>query len=108
MDHILGECHRILSKTASVIVFPFLGLGLLAMDPTLVVAPWKRLPLRSRCDFDPSRSSAALWENKFDVHPDTPHNDPILARNDYFWDIDPGTLIQVTWHVGRGMPLLRS
>ena len=44
-----------------------------------------------------------LWENKFDVHLDTPRDGPVLARNGYFWDIDAGTLIQqVTWHMGVG------
>lgn len=28
--------------------------------------------------FDPSRSSAALWENKFEVHPGTPREDPVF------------------------------
>ena len=27
---------------------------------------------------DPSRSSTALWENKFEVHPGTPRNDPVF------------------------------
>ena len=28
--------------------------------------------------FDPSRSSAALWENKFEVHPETHRDDPVF------------------------------
>ena len=27
---------------------------------------------------DPSRSSTALWENHFEVHPDTPKDDPVF------------------------------
>jgi Ca2+-transporting ATPase len=47
-----------------------------------VVAPnWHERPAGSLSDpasFDPSRSSAALWENKFEVHPDTPRDDPVF------------------------------
>ncbi|KAI9463279.1 calcium-translocating P-type ATPase [Lactarius psammicola] len=33
--------------------------------------------LSDSAGFDPSRSSAALWENKFEVYPDTPRDDPV-------------------------------
>ncbi|KAH9168805.1 calcium-translocating P-type ATPase [Lactarius sanguifluus] len=64
---------------------PRLVPGLLAMVPSLVashvVAPdWQPRTDGSLSDpagFDPSRSSAALWENKFEVHPDTPRDDPV-------------------------------
>ncbi|KAI9463227.1 calcium-translocating P-type ATPase [Lactarius psammicola] len=64
---------------------PRLVPGLLAMVPSLVashiVAPdWQPRTGGSLSDpagFDPSRSSAALWENKFEVHPDTPRDDPV-------------------------------
>ena len=29
---------------------------------------------------DPSRSSAALWEGKVQLHPDTPKNDPAYKK----------------------------
>jgi Ca2+-transporting ATPase len=29
---------------------------------------------------DPSRSSAALWEGKLQIHPDTSRDDPIYQR----------------------------
>lgn len=29
---------------------------------------------------DPSRSSAALWEGKLQLHPDTSHDDPAYRR----------------------------
>ncbi|KAH9015966.1 calcium-translocating P-type ATPase [Lactarius deliciosus] len=58
--------------------------GLLAMVPSLVashvVAPdWQPRTGGSFSDsagFDPSRSST-LWENVFEVHPDTPRDDPV-------------------------------
>ena len=27
--------------------------------------------------FNPSKQSATLWENEFEVHPDTPRDDPV-------------------------------
>ena len=66
--------------------------GLLAMVPSLVashiVAPHWQQPrttggsLSDPAGFDPSRSSAALWENKFEVHPDTPRDDPVYRLLD--------------------------
>lgn len=29
---------------------------------------------------DPSKSSAALWEGKLQIHPDTPPDDPVYQR----------------------------
>jgi len=29
---------------------------------------------------NPSKSSAALWEGKLQLHPDTPHDDPVYQR----------------------------
>jgi Ca2+-transporting ATPase len=55
------------------------------MVPSLVashiVAPvWQPRggSLSDPAGFDPSRSSAALWENKFEVHPNTPRDDPVF------------------------------
>jgi P-type Ca2+ transporter type 2C len=58
----------------------------MAMVPTLVASQFAAPNWHSRgagslsnpAGFDPSRSSAALWENKFEVHPDTPHDDPVF------------------------------
>ena len=56
------------------------------MIPTLVASHvvtsnWKPRTGGSLSDpagFDPSKSSAALWENKYEVHPDTPADDPVF------------------------------
>ncbi|KAN0105567.1 HAD-like domain containing protein [Russula decolorans] len=60
---------------------PIFRSGLLGMVPTLVVAS-SRQPLNGSlldpAGFNPSRSSTALWENKFEVHPDTPRDDPVF------------------------------
>ncbi|KAH8983384.1 calcium-translocating P-type ATPase [Lactarius hatsudake] len=69
---------------------PRLVPGLLAMVPSLVashvVAPdWQPRTggsFSGPAGFDPSRSSAALWENKFEVHPDTPRDDPVYRLLD--------------------------
>lgn len=83
---VLCKCHFIASS-AAVLMPPFLSRpGLLAMVPTLVASHvvasnWQPRSFGSLSDpagFDPSRSSAALWENKFEVHPDTPRNDPVF------------------------------
>ncbi|KAI0046577.1 calcium-translocating P-type ATPase [Auriscalpium vulgare] len=59
--------------------------GILTMLPSLVASGvigsnWAnpRGSLSDPAGFDPSRSSAALWENRFEVHPDTPDNDPVF------------------------------
>jgi P-type Ca2+ transporter type 2C len=56
------------------------------MVPTLVASHvvtsnWQPRTAGSLSDpagSDPSKSSAALWENKFEVHPDTPRDDPVF------------------------------
>jgi Ca2+-transporting ATPase len=57
------------------------------MVPSLVtVAPhWQpraRVSLSDPAGFDPARLSAALWENKSEVHPDTPRDDPVYRLLD--------------------------
>ncbi|KAI0312928.1 hypothetical protein OF83DRAFT_1143615, partial [Amylostereum chailletii] len=60
--------------------------GLLTMLPSLVGAqivgshwvPRNGGSLSDPAGFDPSKSSTALWENKFEVHPDTPKDDPVF------------------------------
>ena len=65
--------------------------GQLAMVPSLgashIVGPhWRPCTaggsLSDPAGFDPSRSSAGLWENKFEVHPDTPRDDPVYRLVD--------------------------
>lgn len=76
----------IILRTIIIDFTPIFRSGLLAMVPTLVashiVAPnWQHRGAGSLSDpagFDPSKSSAALWENKFEVHPDTPRDDPVF------------------------------
>ena len=60
---------------------------MLTMAPTLmagaVVAGQNYLQSGSRSDpanADPSRSSAALWEGKLQMHPDTEKDDPIYKQ----------------------------
>ena len=38
---------------------------------------WRARGSHSDPRFDPSTSSATLWENMFEVHPDTPPDDPV-------------------------------
>jgi hypothetical protein len=79
---------------------PIFRTGLLGMVPTLVVAsnrqPRVNVSLSDPNDFDPSRSSAALWEIKVEVHPDTPCDDPAFrilgASRPYVEPIHPLTL----------------
>jgi hypothetical protein len=54
---------------------PIFRTGLLGMVPW---QPRGSVSLSDPADFDPSRSSAALWENKVEVHPDTPRDDPVF------------------------------
>ncbi|TFY55009.1 hypothetical protein EVG20_g9475 [Dentipellis fragilis] len=57
---------------------------LLTMLPSLMAShivgsswtPQSNGSLSDPAGFDPSKSSAALWENKFEVHPDTARDDP--------------------------------
>ncbi|KAJ7227086.1 Ca-transporting ATPase [Mycena pura] len=61
--------------------------SLLAMAPTLMMGTiaashaWTQLrSLSDPTQDDPSRSSAALWEGKLQLHPDTPPEDPLFRR----------------------------
>ncbi|OCH84089.1 calcium ATPase [Obba rivulosa] len=61
--------------------------SLMTMVPTLVAtsigagwAPQTPSDLCYPAPFDPSQSSAALWEGKVQVHPDTRSDDPILEQ----------------------------
>ncbi|KXN81316.1 Calcium-transporting ATPase 2 [Leucoagaricus sp. SymC.cos] len=60
--------------------------SMMTMIPTLIagaVAAGTRVPPGSLSDpahADPSRSSAALWEGKLQLHPDTPKDDPAFVR----------------------------
>ncbi|KAF8267739.1 hypothetical protein EI94DRAFT_1729725 [Lactarius quietus] len=69
---------------------PRLEPGLLAMDPShaspdVVVAPeWQSRAstsgsLSGPAGPDPPRPSATLWENRIEVHPDTPRDDPVCT-----------------------------
>jgi len=55
----------------------------MAMVPSLVAssigAGWapQKSGLSDPAHFDPSKSSAALWEGKIQIHPDTKADDPI-------------------------------
>ncbi|KAG6839792.1 hypothetical protein C0991_011647 [Blastosporella zonata] len=62
--------------------------SLMTMVPTLIagaVAAGQRTSftigsLSDPAASDPSKSSAALWEGKLQLHPDTPHDDPAYQR----------------------------
>jgi len=61
--------------------------SIMTMVPTLVAssigagwAPQTPSGLSDPAHFDPSKSSAALWEGKIQVHPDTKPDDPALQR----------------------------
>jgi len=60
--------------------------SLMTMVPTIVAssvgAGWtpSRLGLSDPAQNDPSRSSAALWEGKIQLHPDTRPDDPAYQR----------------------------
>jgi Ca2+-transporting ATPase len=59
---------------------------MMTMIPTLIagaVATGTRINAGSLSDpahTDPSKSSAALWEGKLQLHPDTPKDDPAFIR----------------------------
>ena len=60
---------------------------MLTMAPTLMAGAvvagqgWKqRGSLSDPASTDPSRSSAALWEGKIQLHPDTDPEDPVYKR----------------------------
>ena len=58
----------------------------MTMVPTLIAssvgAGWtpSRTGLSDPAQNDPSKSSAALWEGKIQLHPDTAHDDPAYQR----------------------------
>ncbi|KAG6329880.1 hypothetical protein ID866_9209 [Astraeus odoratus] len=61
--------------------------SIMTMVPTLIAssigagwAPQARGSLSDPARYDPSRSSAALWEGKFQIHPDTKKDDPIIVK----------------------------
>jgi hypothetical protein len=54
---------------------PIFRAGLLGMVPW---QPRGNVSPSDPADFDASRSSAALWEDKVEVHPDTPRDDPVF------------------------------
>ncbi|EMD33945.1 hypothetical protein CERSUDRAFT_117474 [Gelatoporia subvermispora B] len=61
--------------------------SIMTMVPTLVAtsigagwAPQSPNGLSDPARFDPSKSSAALWEGKIQVHPDTKPDDPVMQR----------------------------
>ncbi|KAF9234118.1 Ca-transporting ATPase [Melanogaster broomeanus] len=61
--------------------------SIMTMVPTLIAssigagwAPQSHGSLSDPARYDPSKSSAALWEGKFQVHPDTKSDDPILQK----------------------------
>ncbi|KAF9223507.1 Ca-transporting ATPase [Gyrodon lividus] len=61
--------------------------SIMTMVPTLIAssigagwAPQSHGSLSDPARFDPSKSSAALWDGKFQIHPDTKSDDPILQK----------------------------
>ncbi|KAH9831589.1 calcium-translocating P-type ATPase [Rhodofomes roseus] len=68
-----------------------LGLpSIMTMVPTLIASSIGRAPLSPNgladpTQFDPSKSSAALWEGRIQVHPDTKPDDPTRQR----WENEP-------------------
>jgi Ca2+-transporting ATPase len=40
---------------------------------------WRARGSRSDPGSDPSTSSTTLWENVFEIHPDTPQDDPLYG-----------------------------
>ncbi|KAL1949633.1 hypothetical protein VTO73DRAFT_8514 [Trametes versicolor] len=61
--------------------------SIMTMVPTLIAssigagwAPSSPSGLSNPAQFDPSKSSAALWEGKVQIHPDTKPDDPVMQR----------------------------
>ncbi|KAI0368013.1 calcium-translocating P-type ATPase [Pilatotrama ljubarskyi] len=61
--------------------------SIMTMVPTLIAssigagwAPQSPSGLSNPAQFDPSKSSAALWEGKIQIHPETKPDDPIMQR----------------------------
>ena len=59
----------------------------MTMVPTLVASsigagwhPQSPSGLSDPAHWDPSKSSAALWEGKIQIHPDTKPDDPVMQR----------------------------
>ena len=59
----------------------------MTMVPTLIASsigvravPQSPSGLSHPASFDPSKSSAALWEGKIQIHPDTKPDDPVMQR----------------------------
>jgi P-type Ca2+ transporter type 2C len=59
----------------------------MTMVPSLVAssigagwAPQSPSGLSDPAFFDPSKSSAALWENNIQIHPDTKPDDPVYQK----------------------------
>jgi len=47
---------------------------------TIVANPKPNGKLSDPADADPSKSSAALWEGRLQLHPDTPPEDPAFKQ----------------------------
>ncbi|EJF64840.1 calcium-translocating P-type ATPase [Dichomitus squalens LYAD-421 SS1] len=61
--------------------------SIMTMVPTLIAssigagwAPQSPTGLSNPASFDPSKSSAALWEGKIQIHPETKPDDPVMQR----------------------------
>ncbi|KAI0787507.1 calcium-translocating P-type ATPase [Fomes fomentarius] len=61
--------------------------SIMTMVPSLIAssigagwAPQSPTGLSDPASFDPSKSSAALWEGKIQIHPDTKPDDPVVQR----------------------------
>ncbi|KAJ3525925.1 hypothetical protein NM688_g8328 [Phlebia brevispora] len=75
------------AKRSSSVSQPVSLPSIMTMVPTLVAssigagwAPQSPSGLSDPAHFDPSKSSAALWEGKIQIHPDTDHNDPVYKK----------------------------
>ncbi|KAF5371839.1 hypothetical protein D9615_009535 [Tricholomella constricta] len=76
-----------LSRTSQENQAPLPVSSLMTMVPTLIVGTIatgqktsQHGSLSDPAGSDPSKSSAALWEGRLQLHPDTPHNDPAYQR----------------------------
>jgi Ca2+-transporting ATPase len=71
---IISELTTILESSSLMTMVPTL------VASTIVVRPMANGKLSDPADADPSRSSAALWEGRLQLHPDTSHDDPAFKR----------------------------
>lgn len=76
---------RLMRRHSHDIPKPLKASSLMTMVPTLVagtivVRPKPNGKLSDPADADPSRSSAALWEGRLQLHPDTSPDDPAFKR----------------------------